>query len=75
MTHIAFGYKTKKDFAAAVAEDATRVEVVDPSIFPGACSGNVDFVARTLQSFVVTNHPKRSWFAAVKLTPKGIQVK
>lgn len=68
MTHIAnpMRYKSKKAFREAVALDPSRVYLDDPSLF-NPVSGSVEDIVKVLGSFAVTNHPKRSWFAAVNL--------
>lgn len=70
MTHIV-NFPTKKAFREAVARDASRIWVNDPSIFPGACSGYLPEVIKTLGHFTCTNHPKRSWFARVSGAANG----
>lgn len=57
-------YKTKKAFKEAVAE-GLRVIVEDPSFFD-PYHGTLDNYLETRGGCVVTNHPKRSWFAAVE---------
>lgn len=70
MTHIVNidKYPTKKSFKQAIAEGKV-VRVIDPAII-NPVGGSVDYVLRTLEQrgedgFVVTNHPKRTWFAHV----------
>jgi hypothetical protein len=72
MTHIVSPsrFASKKAFKEAVALDPTKVFVDDPSMF-SPCSGSVDHVLSTAGSFTVTNHPKRSWFAAVNKGKDG----
>jgi hypothetical protein len=72
MTHIVSPdkYPTKKSFALAVKSHPERVTVYDPAIV-APVSGTVAQVAQLAKSFTVTNHPKRSWFAAVKLDRAG----
>lgn len=71
MTHIVnpSRYPTKKAFREAVLR-GTEVYCEDPSIFsPKAYYLNGGENNGDLQeggSFVVTNHPKRSWFAQVE---------
>lgn len=73
MTHI-IGFKTKKAFKEAVAlKGADFISVDDPSMF-NPCSGTVAEVAKKLGHFTVTNHPKRSWFAAVTLKDGKIKI-
>ncbi len=73
MTHIVSPsrFASKKAFKEAVAADPSKVFVDDPSIFAGACSGSVEHVLNTAGSFTVTNHPKRTWFAAVNKGKDG----
>lgn len=74
MTHIVSGFKSKKEFKDAVGANPRNVYVEDPSIFGNGVSGSVEHVSNKLGSFTVTNHPKRSWFASVKLSNLGIVV-
>lgn len=69
MPHICH-YPTKKAFKEAVAADPSAVFVEDPSIFD-PWSGSVGRHLRQRGPFTVTNHPKRSWFAEVKLAKNG----
>jgi hypothetical protein len=65
-------YDTKAAFKKAVAEDPKRV-----SIYAPALHGERTFTADTIPvgtTEYVTNHPKRSWFAAIKNTAKGLKV-
>lgn len=64
MTHITH-YPTKKAFRVAVEAKQGRVMVNDPSIFQPR-SGYVCDVVTASHNITVTNHPKRSWFAAVR---------
>ena len=77
MTHIVSPtrYPSKKAFKEAVLKDPTRVYVDDPSMF-NPVSGNVQEVAEKAprNHFAVTNHPKRSWFAAVSLVNGKVKV-
>lgn len=72
MTHIVSPdrYPTKKKFLEAVRRDPSRVTVYDPAIVSPE-SGRLDAVLSIKKSIVVTNHPKRSWFAEVRLTDRG----
>lgn len=72
MTHIA-DYPTKKAFKEAVEATEGDVWVDDPSIF-NPVSGFVKDVVAEHRSIVVTNHPKRSWFAEVSLKNGEIKV-
>lgn len=75
MTHIVSPtkYPTKKAFREAVAKDPSRVYLEDPSIF-NPCSGSVKIVTENRDSITVTNHPKRSWFAAIRVVKGVIRV-
>lgn len=72
MTHIA-DFPTKKAFKEAVEDTDGDVWVDDPSIF-SPVSGFVKDVVTEGRAIVVTNHPKRSWFAEVKLVNGQIKV-
>lgn len=68
MTHIAnpHFYKTKKAFLAAIKDNPSKVYVTDPSII-GSNSGSIPDVLSRDHHITVSNHPKRSWYAAVDL--------
>lgn len=72
MTHIVSPtkFKSKKAFKEAVMADPQNVFVEDPSLF-NPYSGNVEAVFKIKGAFTVTNHPKRSWFAAVECNKNG----
>ena len=56
-------YPSKKALKDAVAVDPGRVYIEDPSIFaPRSFSADEIPVGKTE---VVTNHPKRTWFAQI----------
>jgi hypothetical protein len=57
-------YPSKKAFKEAVTANPEAVYVDDPSLFD-PCSGSVAHILERHGSFTVTNHPKRSWYAAV----------
>ncbi len=63
-------YPTKKKFKEAVLNDPTKVFLNDPSIFQNA-TGFVSDIMTYRDSITVTNHPKRSWFAEVKIAKRG----
>lgn len=63
MTCIVQGYATKKALRTAVAA-GLDVTVTDPSIFKPRTFYVSDMIEG--QSEVVTNHPKRSWFAKIE---------
>lgn len=75
MTHIAPArFKTKKALKEAI-ESGASVFLNDPSVFDPV-SGQYDHILETMEargrsSFVVTNHPKRSWFAEVTRNRDG----
>lgn len=73
MTHIVSPtrYKTKKAFKEAVKNNPSEVYLEDPSIFGNALSGTVEHIMQQKESITVTNHPKRSWFAAIRTSKKG----
>jgi len=59
-------YPTKKSFREALAVQGPALRIEDPSIFApyyGAIAAHPDIAAG--RAITVTNHPKRSWFAAV----------
>jgi hypothetical protein len=72
MTHIV-DFPTKKAFKAAVEANASDVWLEDPAIV-GACSGFIRWVLKQKGSITVTNHPKRSWFAAVSQVGDRIKI-
>lgn len=60
------GYQTKKELREAARAGLASITINDPSIFApfdGAASEHPDILAG--RSIVVTNHPKRSWFAEI----------
>jgi hypothetical protein len=64
-------YKTKKSFLEAIkTQGADRIHIEDPSIV-APFYGTVAQYMATHKSMTVTNHPKRSWFAAITLTADG----
>ena len=69
MTMIVSGYATKKALKEDIAAGKFPL-FVDPSFDPSWRKfGKEEFGLLDVpvgQSFVVTNHPKRSWFAEVK---------
>tara|TARA_Y100000034_G_C6610457_1_gene265848 strand:- start:116 stop:436 length:321 start_codon:yes stop_codon:yes gene_type:complete len=58
-------FATKKAFKEAVENDPNDVIVEDPSIF-NPFHGSLTLLLERVGDIVVTNHPKRSWFASVK---------
>ena len=75
MTMISF-YPTKKAFKEAVAADSSTVQIEDPSLMKEWRKYGSNYftlaVMKPGDSFTVTNHPKRSWFAEVKCTGDGV---
>lgn len=77
MTMIVSGIPTKKALKAAVAS-GVLFEVYDPALLPEWRKYGEYFSPYRLPlgaAIVVTNHPKRSWFAEIIQTEKGLQVK
>ena len=72
MTHIV-NFPTKKALKEAIANDADSVFFSDPSII-NPVSGTAQTILGQRDSFTVTNHPKRSWFAEVKRVKGEIKV-
>lgn len=72
MTHIAdpYTYPTKKSLKEAIKTDPTKVYLTDPSII-NSVSGSVAEILEQKNPITVTNHPKRSWFAEIKIADKG----
>lgn len=73
MTHISKS-STKKDFKDSVDHNADNVYLSDPSMFD-PCSGYLPKILEKKGSITVTNHPKRSWFAAVDIHKGKIRVR
>lgn len=77
MTHIAH-FPTKKAFKEAV-DTGENPYLEDPSIF-SPVSGRVSNILTWMNEagktpvIYVTNHPKRSWFAEVKLVKGKVRV-
>ncbi len=63
-------YPTKTALRKAIREDPSKVYLHDPSIV-GNFSGMVDEILKIKPNIVVTNHPKRSWFASITIALKG----
>lgn len=68
-------YPTKKAFKEAVAADPSAVGLEDPAMMTERLQYNCRRFPITLMkhgdSITVTNHPKRSWFAAVLRNADG----
>ncbi len=65
-------FSKKSDLINAIKADPKKVTIEDPSIFNPRL-----FTAAEIQpgeTIYVTNHPKRSWFAQIKRTDKGLKV-
>jgi hypothetical protein len=61
-------FPTKKSLREAVARCPGAVYIEDPSIFAGSRSCFTAADIKVGESLVVTNHPKRSWFASIRRT-------
>lgn len=72
MTCIVKGFKTKKDLAAA-AKAGEPIQISNPSPFPqGTYEWNGWAADMPIGKVaIVTNHPKRSWFAQITKRPDG----
>lgn len=62
-------YPTKKALREAVAKEPARVWIEDPSIFAPRSFSAAEIGLGLCE--VVTNHPKRSWFAQIVRKPDG----
>lgn len=69
-------YPTKKAFKQAIEDDPCAVLIEDPAVMQDWLKyGYPRFTLDIMQqgdSITVTNHPKRSWFAAVTCLGNGI---
>jgi len=64
-------YKTKKSFLEAIkTQGADKVRIEDPSIVAPFYGTVAQYMANH-KSMTVTNHPKRSWYAAIELKADG----
>lgn len=63
-------YPTKTSLRKAIREDPSKIYLHDPSIV-GNFSGMIEEVLKHKKNIVVTNHPKRTWFASVTIALKG----
>lgn len=70
MTTYIVGFNTKKEFKQRV-KDRGFVEFCDPSIQPGARSGNLNDFIRWGYTFWTVTNTKRSWFAEVTVKRDG----
>lgn len=68
-------FPTKKALKEMAASEPALVHVQDPSFFdkPYGEYFRLD-VMKVGSKIVVTNHPKRSWFAQIERTDKGFKV-
>lgn len=64
-------YGTKKSLREAVARDPGNVYIEDPSIFAGSRGIFTAADITVGEGVVVTNHPKRSWFASIRRREDG----
>ena len=71
MTCIVYNIKTKKELRERLAAGHC-VTIEDPSIFKPRSFLSTDMTVG--QREVVTNHPKRSWFAQIERTAAGFKV-
>ena len=74
MTHQVQGAATKRILKDMMEDDPHSIYFRDPSIFPYAWSDYGDQM-QVGQVIFCTNHPKRSWFAEVRRTAEGFEVK
>jgi hypothetical protein len=73
MTCIIHGVNTKKDLKDKVKnKEYEDIFVQDPSVFNPWGPVRIDRAPE--RRFVVTNHPKRTWFTQVEITETGIKV-
>jgi hypothetical protein len=75
MTCIVTGFPTKKALREALAAGRTAY-ITNPSVFPPSRfehEGWTDSIPLG-KTVIVTNHPKRSWFAQITRTEKGLKV-
>lgn len=72
MTCIVYGAKTKKGLKESLDLGGVAIQIEDPSIFKPRYFTAADMAVG--QSEVVTNHPKRSWFAKITRTASGWRV-
>jgi hypothetical protein len=75
MTMIVSGFKTKKAFKETMLAEGEAIPFEDPALMPEWKKyGRTYFTLGVMEigdTFCVTNHPKRSWFAEVKCTAAG----
>lgn len=77
MTCIIHGARTKKELREKcniinAGNPEVHLAIEDPSIFNSRYFAVTDM--KIGQGEVVTNHPKRSWFARITRTEKGFRV-
>ena len=76
MTMIISGFASKKTLKEAAA-NGQDFFIEDPALMPEWRKYGARFKASSLPIgavIVATNHPKRSWFAEIRMTPSGIKV-
>jgi len=69
-------FPTKKALKEAAANN-TPIVVKDPALMPEWRKYGETFTAQLLPlgaGVCVTNHPKRSWFAEIRQTTKGLRI-
>lgn len=64
-------YPSKKAFKEAVASNPDNVVIEAPGLHPSSEGGYLTTVLQKHDPIVVTNHPKRSWFASITIATKG----
>jgi hypothetical protein len=67
--------RTKRDLIAAVAADPDQVLLEDPSTVMRGGPGVLSAREAAALDETVTNHPKRSWFAALSVRNGKVVVK
>ncbi len=65
-------FSTKKALREALERGEDNFRIDDPSIFNPRSFRPMEIPVG--QKVVVTNHPKRSWFAEIQRTEKGYKV-
>lgn len=79
MTMIVTGFASKKSLKEAVAACPQEVLITDPALMPEWRKYGEVFRASAIKigdSVVVTNHPKRSWFAEItRIDANTVKVK
>lgn len=71
MTWICSGARTKKELKKLLEVNPSAVWLEDPSVFePNPFAGPASRLP-VGQRVVVTNHPRRTWFAEIERRPDG----